>query len=61
MRKVQAPHTFQQEEGQGLLSNYYQEEDAVNDALRGRRQKLAEKKLHLSPDSEDTDYGEYKV
>ncbi len=52
-----SPTSFKQQEGAGLLANYGQEEDAVADTLMKRRQKLAETKLHLAPDAEDTDNG----
>lgn len=42
-------------EGNGLLKNYQEEGDALDDALRDRRQKLAEKKIGLQPDAEDAD------
>lgn len=46
---------FAKIEGNGLLNDYYEEEDKLSDALRARRQKLAETKLHLEPDPIDTD------
>lgn len=45
-------------EGNGLLQDYYSQEDRLTDALRNRRQKLAEKKIGLAPDGIDTDYNQ---
>lgn len=50
-------NSFQKAEGSGLLTDYYAEEDALTDALRKKRQKLAETKLGLEPDAEDSDNG----
>lgn len=50
------PNEFAKIEGNGLLNDYYEEEDKLSDALRKRRQKLAEDKIGLKPDSIDTDY-----
>lgn len=46
---------FEKIEGNGILKNYYQEEDTLSDALRKRRQKLAETKIHLAPSFSDSD------
>jgi hypothetical protein len=48
-------------EGNGLLQNYQDQGDALEDALQRRRQKLASRKIGLSPqpdsdpDWEDTE------
>jgi hypothetical protein len=61
LKRVKPTSLIQRENNTGLLPDYYEEEDRTNDALRQRRQKLAEKRLHLFPDSEDTDYGDFNA
>lgn len=48
---------FAKIQGNGLLNDYYESEDALSDALRRKRQKLAETKLKIQPSSMDSDNG----
>lgn len=53
MTKIEAPTTFNKQEGQGLLANYSEEDQSMGNALNKRLQKLASTKFQTEPNPED--------
>ena len=53
MNKIEFPQTFKKEEGQGLLANYSQENQAVGSALNKRLEKLSATKFSQPPNPEE--------
>jgi hypothetical protein len=47
------PVSVNQQRSMGLLTNQNDEEDAISDALRERRLKLAQTKVNFQPDAGD--------
>lgn len=53
MTKIEAPTTFNKQEGQGLLANYSDEDQSLGSALEKRMQKLSATKFQQPPNPEE--------